>query len=400
MDCSILNELLNQCTDNSFFLKNKYLINTNNYNNFSKSYDICNNFETKREISNKHIGYTDSDYEQNVFILLTILGLLANGISLLFHFKGLVNSRSNRTSAMDKLLLILIINDFCLSLYYLLNSIFFYDVTELYRNCYLAFSFSLINYFLIVFNITFSAFTVQYLKLMIIDPIEGILRAHKQTNLYLISSLIISVLSAFSLVVVDSYGVSPMLTPLIKIVNFESFEIKIAVFCNIALPFLFYLYMIYLIISIFFHKHFRRDEDLVWMFSRFVIFAVVVFFIYFPFFILYFSSFFENKDFLIKGSWMRPLSIISYLFCCIEGFIICSIRIFQGHIKFKYLIKSWVSSEVMNLSNNNDLIEPIVDNMETSTDLISANNFHIKTEDKMIKSVRTNYFLIIINISY
>lgn len=352
-----------------------------NYINDEEQSYICNQFVIYPEIKNRKIGYSETYDLQKISYAMTIMGILFNGVSLFFHFKGILSNNKYNSRSMDRLILIMIIVNFFQSCYYLFNSIFLYEYISLNQKCNVAFGYLLANYFLICFNITFTMFVVKNLKLMIIDPIEGILKADKNFKISLIITSLYSIFGVVLLFLLFSFGVSPMLTPFIRIdlENFTDYLRSLVCLFYLLVP---YVMIFYYILSTFFHKHFRRDEDLIWMFGRFVVFSIIVITVYFFFFLLYITSIISSEKFIHKDSWLRLLSKVTYFLLNAEGMIICVLRILQGHIKLKSMIKNVFSrtdnSNGENINSNNNLEENI----------IGIDNYHEEMESKMVQKVR------------
>lgn len=348
--------------------------------NDEKQSSICDQFKIYQEIKSRKIGYSETYDLQKISYAMTILGILFNGLSLFFHFKGIVQNVKYNSRSMDRLILVMIITNFFQSCYYLFNSIFLYEYSSLNERCNVSLGFLFLNYFLICFNITFTMFVVKILKLMVIDPIDGILKADKNFKISIIISLLYSIIGTVILFFLFSFGISPMLTPFIRIdlIDFSDYIKSLISLIYLLVP---YVMIFYYILSTFFHKHFRRDEDLIWTFGRFVVFSIVVLTVYFFFFILYIFSIISSDKFIHKDSWLRLLSKITYFLLTSEGIFICLMRIFQGHIKIKSMLKS--------MFNNSDSSNG--DNLDTKNDLeqniIGIDSYHEEIESKMIQKV-------------
>ena len=372
---------------------------------------ICNNFiiPDGLKLNNKYqsIGYSNnSKASQAIFITMPCLALFINIILLLLKIYSKLRKNTNKkftkySTPLDINVYVLIITETIASILLIINSVYFFNLKSVEDNCVLSSIISIAHYFINIFNLIFNGFTVYHLKKMILDPIEGILKGSKNIKISIIITLVVSFLLTIFLFISNLIGYSPLLTPYIKTYFLKAVKNDNNEYDNDIIKYLelgicllaiivIYVYILYMIISIFFSKHFRKDKDLVFIHTRFVVFAWVVILCYTPLIILYCISI--NKEYFEDDSSLKYLSFASYFLTSIQGLLISIIRIVQNYFNYNKIFNNYICNKLakaLKLNNYRSKNKEAVNQLNEDTDSMYINSI----ENKIILKVNNKYYI-------
>lgn len=195
------------------------------------------------------------------------------------------------------------------------------------KNCEMCFALSLYGIFTYSFTWTYLTFTLQNLKVVLTDPIKGILKPHLRLLFYTIFSFVIAALITLLSFMIDVYGISPMLTCFVR-TEFHQEKNKLKVIIFNFLPFISIIYSYYLLFFVLGKSRFRKNKHLLAPFMKYVMNVGLFYLLNTPLFlILIISSFeYEIKSGTFMG-WFSYVNFFEIFFEIFEIFILFSFNI-------------------------------------------------------------------------
>ena len=221
--------------------------------NSNQSYFACA-FDNSCE---QRIGFTQFDKEKFIFMIFSILGIIFNLV--FFVYSLLKTKKRTRKASMRRIFLIFPVTDILTSIYWLISSIYFYNLKQIAekenrRLC------SLISCFFIhvnTFQLTLINFILFHFRKINTNPIEGILKPNKKIVIYGIICFIIGAIVTGLSEFFQSVGRSPFNTCLIntKYTGYYAYIYLIPVICIVVA-------IIQLIHDLFFKNMFNSDKGI------------------------------------------------------------------------------------------------------------------------------------------
>ena len=187
--------------NNNFINFDYFNCTTNDSDNFSKIRN-CNTY----------IGYSYNSFIPIVFLLFGIAGFILNLLLIIDFCKKKNSNNSRKQSSMKKLFVILPILDSITSFYWIISCSFFWDAKRI-RDWYKLCSGISITYLSVfTFEFIFINFILIHFRKISLNPIEGILKPQKNILLYLISSIVFTLIVLTISLLMKIIGRSPMIT--------------------------------------------------------------------------------------------------------------------------------------------------------------------------------------------
>lgn len=316
---------------------------------------ICNNYIIQDDIKDYFISYSTSSFYYIACMIISSLSFIVNVLTLYIYVKN----KSSTKTPMDKYLIVIIIIDFLNIIYSFIVTLTYSKPENLYKYCGFSIFLSLFCYFCLILNLSFTTFSIIQLRGIVLDPIEGILKSEKNLKLYLSFSISLSFCFTLLAYMINMIGYSPYLTPFIKSFSSLSSTYNLKALIILLIPSLFFLTIFFLIISTFLNNNFRKDKELINIYSKCFIFAASVLVCYLPTCLLFFLSF--GKPSLSNSSSLKVLSQIAYMFFCFQGALLGIVKIFQK----MYRVRQSHQSNEMNKRDSRKSFEEDLDKVQT-----------------------------------
>ena len=158
------------------------------------------------------IGYSYNASVPIVFFIFGAVGLILNLILVINFCRTKNSNNSRKQSSMKKLFVVLPILDSITSLYWILSCAIFWKAERIKDWSGLCFGLSITYLSVFTFEFIFINFILIHFRKISLNPIEGILKPQKNILIYLISSIVFTlIVLAFSLFM-KIIGRSPMIT--------------------------------------------------------------------------------------------------------------------------------------------------------------------------------------------
>ena len=338
--------------------------------------------EIKYNSSKTYIGYAQTTGLYFV-IFFGVISLIVNIIFIINFIMTLKQNKKNKSSSLEKLMLILSIIECLISLCWIFTAKNFptnYDIIDDVigknlkeriinsRCCNLGF----FTTFLYNFDWLLLSFVILHIKDIILNPVESVLKSDKTIKKYFLSCLIFGLFIGIICYLLDIYGRSPMITCNIQLTYLSdrygqgTFKEK-AIVSFMIVPLIPLFLGIYGVINILRSDEYKNDNDIKTFFKNYLIYIgtyIISSFIYCLLYII---------DYLIKVKYDENLKwvfTIGTMFICSTPSIIGIIRLIQTKSYKRIKIKCFKETTIdRNSLNSTTLLE--FRNFENS----SVNNF-------------------------
>jgi hypothetical protein len=283
--------------------------------------------EIKYNSSKTYIGYAQTTGLYFV-IFFGVISLIVNIIFIINFIMTLKQNKKNKSSSLEKLMLILSIIECLISLCWIFTAKNFptnYDIIDDVRDknlkeriinsrcCNLGF----FTTFLYNFDWLLLSFVILHIKDIILNPVESVLKSDKTIKKYFLSCLIFGLFIGIICYLLDIYGRSPMITCNIQLTYLSdrygegSLKEKVIVLFMIV-PLIPLFLGIYEVICIFKNEEFQNDNETRNFFKSYLIYIgtyIISTFIYAALYII---------DYIIK---VKYHGYLMWIFCIGTMFI-------------------------------------------------------------------------------
>ena len=158
------------------------------------------------------IGYSNNEYIYVLFLVISIIGLVANILLLRDFFSKKGNESSRKQSSMKKLFATLPILDSITCVYWLISAGAFYKSERIKNFSGCCYALSVIYFLVFTFEFIFINFILIHFRKISMNPIEGILKPWKNLIIYFAISIILAISITVFAVSMKIIGRSPMNT--------------------------------------------------------------------------------------------------------------------------------------------------------------------------------------------
>ena len=158
------------------------------------------------------IGYSYNSSVPIVFLLFGVAGLILNSLLIIDFCRKKNSNNSRKQSSMKKLFVILPILDSITSIYWIISCSFFWNADRIRVWYQLCSALSITYFSVFTFEFIFINFILIHFRKISLNPIEGILKPQKNILLYLISSIVFTLIVLTISLFRSIIGRSPMIT--------------------------------------------------------------------------------------------------------------------------------------------------------------------------------------------
>ena len=302
-------------------------------------------------------------------VLIAIFSFLSIIMNMIFivHYllKKWINKKQKRVSSLEKILFILSLSESIISLLWFISAVK-YNKTDYTFNsegnlCYGCKIIGLFLTFIYVFDWVLSGFALYYLKNMILNPIEFILKGSKKIMIYVFISFLIALAIMVGSYFLKVIGISPMNSCFLtfKIENSKIYYFQIIFVLLVTLfPFyniLYFLFQFCLVVNNPIYKAVPENRRI---FNNHCINTLINHIITLFMSFLYIIEFFIDKD----SQQNSNLTIFFFL----VTLMVCFNPLLTGVIR---LLRAGVFKELCRKSKNYELQSPLINNEDNENEL-------------------------------
>ena len=293
----------------------------------------------------EYVGFS-GEIGREVVIILSTLSLFVNIIFIINYLTKIIRNKLSEISILEKILLLLSIIEWFISLVWILSAFFYPTNREIREHVEKGFinGCKFISYFsiyLYIIDWLFLGYSIFLIKQIILNPIE-IQKEKSSKNFFkdIIYYFIIAGIALFFTHFFHYRGESPMITCSLSIISKKKKHVVdtlsyIIIFLLILIPSVNLIYCIIQIIIICKDPIYKTDKDKQKFFIKYIIYIGSYIFFTLLLFSLYVISYFLNIDKNWKYEEVREINFVQWYFCivtmisCSSPFIIGIIRFFQ-----------------------------------------------------------------------
>ena len=273
------------------------------------------------------IGYTKYEVERILFIIFSSLGILSNFIYIISNL--IKNKTKTRKASMRRIFLIFPFTDLLTAIYWLISSLFFYDLDHIQisqRGCAIV---SCLFMHVNIFQLTFINALLFHFRKINTNPIEGILKPNKRIIIYIITCFIIGAIVTGLSELFTLVGRSPLNTCFIntKYAGYYGFIYLIPVISIICA-------IIQLIHDLFFKTMFNSDKGIRRIHRKNSCFVLIFCLFHIPLIVTILLSFILKRNNFGENKYRIFFIIITYLLC-LTPLLMSIIRQIQGLSRFE-----------------------------------------------------------------
>ena len=328
----------------------------------NQAYFKCNISDNDINCDNQ-IGYLTTYGAELSFQVISLLGFISNFILILYNINLLSGKkkRNRKKTSMRKLFGFLPITDCLISIYWILSSFFFKRLSDIKKNYIYCSILSLFYIFIFTFQFVLINFILYHFRKINTNPIEGILKPDKNVRLYIIISILSSMIVSG---IADFYkitGIGPMNTCFIntKYANKYRYIFFVPIVCIIIA-------VIQVFHDLFFMHMFSADKGIRKLHRKNSCYVLIFCFLHLPMLVLITYSLILKKNHFRSDKIMKLYIQITTIFTCLIPLLISLIRQFQGLTRFecfadcvkrkkrKQIRKRTSSFPYFNTNNNNN----------------------------------------------
>ena len=170
------------------------------------------NNSTSSRLCKTIIGYSNDGRVPIVFLIFGAAGLILNLLLIVDFCRKKNSNNSRKQSSMKKLFVVLPILDCITSLYWILSCCIFWNAERIKNFKDLCFALSILYLSVFTFEFIFINFILIHFRKISLNPIEGILKPQKNILIYLISSIVFTIIVLAISFALQIFGRSPMIT--------------------------------------------------------------------------------------------------------------------------------------------------------------------------------------------
>ena len=346
--------------------------------NINEKYFTCNSTDSTdihESINNceNQIGYTTNYIGELSFKIISLLGFVSNFLLVCYYciYKGKKEKKNRKKTSMRRLFGILPIIDCLISIYWVISSFVFEKLSKIQANYRFCSLISLFYIFIFTFQFVLINFLLYHFRKINTNPIEGILKPDKNVNLYILISIISSMVVAGITDLFKIMGTGPLNTCFINTEYAKHYD------------YIFFIPIILLIIAIIqiihdlcYMKMFSADKGIRKLHSKNSLYVLIFCFFHSPMLVIIVYSILSHKNHHEDDKIMRISIQIVSIFTCLIPLLMSLIRQFQGITRFEFInkcIKKKKRKEIIrktrtlslnNLNNRNLSNETIADPFE------------------------------------
>ena len=297
-----------------------------NYTNITNSsYDLTNNCDNQ-------IGYSTTFAAEIAFKVISLLGFVSNFLLVCYYFfhKGKKDKRNRKKTSMRRLFGILPITDCLVSIYWILSSFVFKKLSDIQENYILCSFTSLFYIFLFTFQFVITNFLLYHFRKINTNPIEGILKPDKNVRLYILISILSSMVVAGITDLFKIMGTGPMNTCFIntEYAGYYDFIFCVPIICLIIA-------IIQIIHDLFFMQMFSADKGIRKLYIKNSLYVLIFCTLHTPMLVVLVYSIIMNRNHFEDDASMRIVIQLVSIFTCLIPLLISLIRQCQGLTRFE-----------------------------------------------------------------
>jgi len=353
----------------------------------------------------EYVGFS-GETGREIVIILSTLSLFVNTIFIINYFTKIIRNKLSKISILEKILLVLSIIEWLISLVWILSAFFYPTNRSIRENVEKGFIngckfISYLSIYLYIIDWLLLGYSIFLIKQIILNSIE--ILKEKNNKIFFRAIIIYFILGGIAVIFTHFFhyrGESPMITCSLSIISKKKKHIGgifsyIIFILLISIPAGNLLYCIIQIITICKDPTYKTDKENQKFFIKYIIYIGSYIFFTFLLLSLYVISYFLNLDKNWEYNEVSEIKFVQWYFCivtmisCSSPFIIGIIRFFQTGLYHR------IKHSILNKNFKLDILLPMLDKTINEDD--HKMNEMMNFENKSLIKFVTNIY---ISVSY